>query len=111
MNTPDIAPEVLMFIGRFSTDGRNVRQQVVDCFTCGCCYWFARILEERFHSQYKTAIVVDYVANHFATMIGDRVYDITGDVTDGYNWQPWDDWTACKDATTYKRIVEDCIMF
>ncbi len=105
----DPTPDVLMFIGRFSTDGHRERVQVVEAFTQGCCFWFARILEERFRDQYGAHIVVDYVANHFATRIGgDRVYDITGDVTEGHTWEPW---AACSDHLLRQRITDDCIMF
>lgn len=107
--TDDPTPDVLMFIGRFSTDGHRERVQVVEAFTQGCCFWFARILEERFRDQYGAHIVVDYVANHFATRIGgDRVYDITGDVTEGHTWEPW---AACSDHLLRQRITDDCIMF
>ena len=105
----DPTPDVLMFIGRFSTDGYRERAQVIECFTRGCCFWFARILEERFREEYGAHIVVDYVANHFAARIGGaRVYDITGDVTEGHKWEPW---AACSDPLLRKRITEDCIMF
>ena len=105
----DPAPDVLMFIGRFSTDDRGTRWEVVEAFTNGCCYWFAHILEARFRDQYGAHIVVDYVANHFATRIAnDHVYDITGDVTEGHTWEPW---AACSDPALRKRITEDCIMF
>ena len=105
----DPMPDVLMFIGRFSTDGHWERVQVVEAFTQGCCFWFARILEERFREEYGAYIVVDYVANHFATRIGgDRVYDITGDVTEGHTWEPW---AACSDHLLRQRITDDCIMF
>ena len=104
----EVFRDVLGFIGRFSTDGQGTRWEVVDCFTCGCCYWFAYVLEARFRNQYGAYIVIDYTANHFATRIGARVYDITGDVTDKYTWEPWQ---ACGDPLFRKRIAEDCIMF
>ena len=101
--------DVLGFIGRFKTDGRFAREEVIECFTCGCCYWFAFILRERFREQYGAHIVVDYVAGHFAARIGGRrVFDITGDVTAGHQWEPWD---ACTDVSLHKRITKDCIMF
>lgn len=31
---------------------------------------------------------MDYVANHFGCKIQERVYDITGDVTEQYKWEP-----------------------
>ena len=109
MNKGEIVRDVLGFIGRFSTDGWGEREEVVDCFTRGCCYWFAFILKARFQEQYGAHIVVDYTANHFATRIaGGRVYDITGDVTEGHTWEPW---AMCSDVALRKRIIEDCIMF
>lgn len=105
----DPAPEILMFIGRFSTDGHRTRWEVVEAFTRGGCFWFSYVLAARFGAQYGAEIVTDYVANHFATRIGgDRVYDITGDVTEGHKWEPW---AACSDPLLRQRITDDCIMF
>jgi hypothetical protein len=50
----------------------------------------------------------DEIANHFGTMIGDKVYDITGDVTDHYLWKPWH---LIEDPLLKEKIVRDCIMF
>ena len=108
MNEDEIFRDVLGFIGRFSTDGNQYRREVIECFTMGCCFWFAYILTIRFQYQFGAYIVVDYAANHFGAMIGGRVYDITGDVTEGHTWEPWGE---CKDLTTRRRIMEDCIMF
>lgn len=105
---PDPAPDVLMFIGRFSTNGWETRREVVEAFTCGCCFWFAYILAARFGQQYGAEIVTDYIAKHFAARIGGRVYDITGDVTDAGTWEPW---AECGDARLRERIAQDCIMF
>lgn len=99
--------DVLCFIGRFSTDGYSVRRQVVDAFTTGGCYWFAYILCVRF-AEYRPEIVFDDGAAHFAYRIDGLVYDITGDVTDGYDWQSWDEYD---DETHKKQIIEQCIMF
>lgn len=98
--------EVLQFISRFTGDGQWA--QVIHTFTCGCCYWFARILEERFSTVYETEILYDAVMNHFAVRIAGRVYDIRGDVTDGYNWEPWSEFP---DEIQQKRIIRDCVMF
>lgn len=104
----DEAPDVLMFIGRFSTDGQGTRWEVVEAFCFGCCWWFAYILKTRFEGEYPCEIVVDYTANHFACRINGNVYDITGDVTDKYKWERWDD---CADELLKERITADCIMF
>ena len=63
--------DVLMFIGRFSTDGRKEREQVLDAFLFGACWWFAFILKTRFEREYPCQIVVDYVQNHFANQYQD----------------------------------------
>lgn len=104
----DIYPDVLMFIGRFSTDGQGTRWEVVDAFTRGCCWWFAFILKTRFADQ-NPEIVIDLAANHFACRIQGRVYDIRGDITDmGYEWQNWDEYD---DPLHKKRIADCCINF
>ena len=96
--------EVQRFIRRFTAHGH----QVEDCFTCGCCFWFARVLTERFPGA---EIVYDAIANHFAARIGGRVYDITGDVTDKAlaPWQPWDGY---EEGSSHRAgIIRDCILF
>jgi len=103
----DIMPDVLMFIGRFSTNGSWLRTEVIDAFLFGCCWWFAYILSVRF-AENDPRIMVDYISNHFGCKIGEEVYDITGVVTNDYFWQPWDE---CDDDTVIRRITEDCIMF
>lgn len=102
--------DVLMFIGRFSTDGNSTRNEVIDAFTHGCCYWFAYILVERFKNEYNSYIVIDYIANHFAASIDGRVYDITGEVPTMYNWEKWEDCYE-DDINLYDYITKDCIMF
>lgn len=104
----DPMAEIVMFIGRFLTDGDHVRNEVVECFTMGCCYWFAYILAARFGAQYGAEIVIDYTVGHFGTRIRGRVYDITGDVTEGHKWEPW---AECPDPNQQQRIIEGCIMF
>lgn len=102
----DIA-EIAMFIGRFMTDGQNIRNEVIEAFTQGCCYWFAYILAARF-KDYDPEIMHDPVAAHFGCYIRGHVYDITGDVTTGHQWEPWD---ACDDENLKRQITEQCIMF
>lgn len=98
-----IKEEVEQFIKRFHPESEDV----VDVFTCGCCYWFAFILRHRFFTD-DSEIMIDKVMNHFGTRIGDRVYDITGDVTDEYFWTPW----CFVDDEKYKsKIIRDCIEF
>lgn len=97
--------DVLDFISCFTLGGR--RQEVAETFTSGCCYWFAKVLELRFGG----AIVYDPVNNHFATQIGCRVYDITGDVTEEYV-SPWVPWSTYELGSGCRRGIErDCINF
>ena len=97
--------EILGFISRFTNKGRY--RQVIDAFTCGCCWWFARILAERF-TEKKPVIMYDEIKNHFGTQINGHTYDITGNVTNAYSWKPWND---IDDALLKKRIIRDCIQF
>lgn len=96
----DMDNEINAFIGRFH-ESRDV--DIV--FTKGCCYWFSNILHIRFP---ESTIMYDPVANHFVTKIGDRLFDITGDVTDVYRTEPWDTFS---DSLERERIIRDCIMF
>lgn len=96
--------EVQGFIQRFTEHG----QQVEQCFTCGCCFWFAWMLAERFPGA---EIVYDAISNHFAARIGGRVYDITGDVTDKA-LAPWQLWDGYEEGSSHRAgIIRDCILF
>lgn len=97
-----MAEQVIEFIRRFRF--LSPRDEIVTVFTCGCCYWFAFILCERFNG----VMMYDPVANHFAAGVGSRLYDITGDVTERLNASPWDEY---EDEIHKKRIEEQCILF
>lgn len=97
--------KVIDFIGRFLEN--QPHGEVVATFTGGCCYWYAKILQLRFDNE--AIIMYDEVANHFGTMIGDRIYDITGDVTEKYSWVSWASMSS--DNQHYQRIVRDCVNF
>ena len=99
--------EILNFISRFNSDGNYYRVDTIDCYMSGCCYWFAYILPGRF-SDNGAKSVIDYVRNHFAARIGERVYDITGDVTEYGTWEVWDE---CEDPLQEERIRRACINF
>lgn len=95
---------ILNFIKQFQDFG----PQVVDCFSNGMCYQFMIILRKRFES-FCTIPVYDEVINHFATQIDDRIYDITGDITDDpqYHWKQWTTVIA-EDYKHSERIRRDC---
>lgn len=108
METSDQKPEVLRFISQFTRGGR--RDQVIECFTTGCCYWFAHILVYRFmYESPMPELMHTVVDNHFGTKIGGRIYDITGDVTDQYEWEPWSN--MLHEPGRRARIERDCINF
>lgn len=88
------------FLARF-----HLADDVDTVFTSGCCYWFAVILHCRFPDS---TLMYDQVENHFVTQIQGRLYDITGDVTEKYQVEPWD---ALDDELLRKRIIRDCILF
>ena len=95
--------EVSKFIDRFNPASEDVKSVFLD----GCCYWFAFILRHRFFTE-DSEIMYDPVANHFGTRIEDEIYDITGDVTNKYQWMPWFDFD---DELHRHRIIRDCIKF
>lgn len=90
------------FLNRFHSS-----ENINEVFTSGCCYWFAAILFWRFIRD-GAEIMYDEVANHFGTKVKGKVYDITGDVTNQYNWASWNSIT---DSSLVTRIKQDCIMF
>lgn len=75
-NTHDL---VLNFIEQFRNKG----------YPADSSYWFARILQIRFDFEQARDIVFDPINKKFACMIGDYVYDITGDASDNPNWKLW----------------------
>lgn len=93
---------VNQFLGRFHLGDASVDE----VFTKGCCFWFADILCKRFAENSR--LMYDQVANHFVAEIDGRLYDITGDVTDTYKAESWDD---LDDDLLKARIIRDCIMF
>ena len=54
-------------------------------------------------------LLIDEVENHFGTQIEARVFDITGDVTEKYNWERWNDLKK-RDPALAKILRRDCIL-
>ena len=96
--------DILKFISRFTYGDRKAA--VEECFTQGCCFWFAYILKRRFYGT----IVYAEVDNHFGCRIWDRVYDITGDITEQYVWVDFE-LLSIRDPLHHQKIVRDCIEF
>lgn len=97
--------EVLAYIARFTDYGR--REQVIDCFMNGCCARLAMDLCQRFYPA-ATMMYCEKV-NHFGARICDRVYDITGDVTDKYEWETWAGF-AVREPGMAENIHVHCIL-
>lgn len=95
----DERKEIIKFINLFSSFGRDI----IDCFTCGNCYWFAQILEKRFGGT----IVYYPIMNHFAFCKNECVYDITGQIEDKkyYDWEWYKEFEPIESA----RIIKQCI--
>jgi hypothetical protein len=97
---------VLDFIKQYQKFG----SEVIDCFSNGMCYHFAEILKLRFGYS-RVEIMYDPIQNHFAANIDDRIYDITGDLTDNeeYQWFTWDRYRKL-DILERDRIIRYCVL-
>ena len=96
---------VLDFISRFQNYNEN--GEVTQTFTNGCCFWFAKILTDRFP---EGKIVYNPVANHFAAELWARYYDITGEIQDITGYSYWA-WYQHYDPIHYDRLTQQCINF
>jgi len=76
--------DIVKFIKKFQ--GKDT----ISIFTNHCSYWFAFILYKRFIRN-GAKIMVNIENKYFGTEIDGRIYDITGDISDKYNWIPWVD--------------------
>ncbi len=85
----------------------NNSDNIKEVFTSECSYWFATILFRRFIRSGAT-IMYDNSINYFGVKINNRVYDITGDITNKYSWIPWDSITDEKER---QEITSKYIMF
>lgn len=95
--------EIESFIERF--------RGAEEVFLGGCCFWFAKILEERFPGG---RIVYDPVSGHFLYGFDWLLWDIRGDRTAAYNENtPLVDWAVHGDADPvhHARLVRQCVLF
>lgn len=94
--------KILNFISRFHGSEH--------VFLTGCCYWFAHILEMEFLATGAVTIMYEPVEGHFITRIGNRFYDIRGDITELYRGKPMYDMDEMMvdDVKMYKRLMRDC---
>ena len=81
-------------------------------FLNGNCYWFARILQERFNPWLKADIMYNSIKNHFCcrlnTGIGSFYFDASGLIESHYGWLEWKTFIeSC--PTEAAKIYRDCI--
>lgn len=78
----------------------------IDVFTRDMCYWFAAILRDRFGGE----IFYTQASGHFVCRIAERLYDVTGDVTELYEGKliSWDAIYEYDDLL-YERLMRDCV--
>lgn len=100
------AKEVEDFILCFSKFGNDVKRAFIE----GCCYWFAYILKERFAPNAR--IICLPQEGHFVTKIGEKYYDITGNVTKRYQKSQKDDWEEYQryNSSRAQKIAKNCVL-
>lgn len=93
---------VINFINDFK---KKYPEAMEDTFLHGYCYWFAIILESRFGGN----ICYEPIDNHFFTLIEDKYYDISGEVSPlGKTIWAWEIYKMF-DKLESERIERDCI--
>lgn len=95
--------EILSFINRFKQSNPAAMEEA---FTRGNCYWFAKVLNDRFYFH-DGEIMYNPVKGHFAWQVGMRLYDITGEI-DGLGFESWF-WFKVREPIETERIIRDCI--
>lgn len=88
--------EILKFIERFGS--------AKTLFLFGYCYWFAKILEERFGG------IICYmpIMNHFITRIHNKYYDASGEIKPDEQVYVWSTFQY-KYPTECRSIIAGCI--
>lgn len=104
-SSQNLSNEVLDFINGFK---EMHPLEIEDVFSNGYCYWFAMILSSRF-GVIDSSIYYLPIRNHFITKIGNKFYDITGEIIPDEETY---EWTTYKifDSLDYGRIKRDCIL-
>lgn len=93
--------EVLDFIRVFQSPSNKI------LFTETACYWFAKILNERF--EYSTIYFNPHTV-HFATEINSKLYDISGLIEDEEDeYYDFDLYCQHSSAQDISLIIENCI--
>lgn len=96
------------------------KPELINIFTNGYCYYFAQILSTRFNSflWHPTDIYYNPIDCHFACLIGNKLWDINGAISDDiieyqtnkfghwYKWKYYIDW----EPLDSERVIENCII-
>ena len=94
--------DVLAFIKHFQNEG------TIKTFTNGCCYWFAKILEQRYFWHGGAKIYYNPIDNHFVCEVGGYFYDITGVIPYNDNLVAWDYYQRIEPLDGF-RVEMNCI--
>ena len=78
-------------------------------WTSGNCYWFAKILADRFMVG-DGNIFYDFMEGHFVTLIEGSLYDYNGKWDGSYEDVICLSQIEIEDPSWYSRLVRDCIM-
>lgn len=107
----ELKQEIIQFIENFKN--RGDKEKIEEFFLNGCCYWFMRILDERFGQQGD--FLYDIKNNHFVyyfPQLEDAVFDIRGYLgtarEQDADYEYWDKYVYY-DPLHYSRIVNNCI--
>lgn len=102
-------PEITDFICQFLQENDEVQTG----FLYGNCYWFAKILEQRFSLEHKYHCNLYYnqILNHFSLAIEDELFDASGLIGPIYQsgWVPWWHYKIVEPNDSY-RVVRDCVL-
>ena len=98
---------ILKFINDFKS---SHIEEITDLFMNGYCYYFAKILDERFNHYGKIIYIPLY--NHFCYKVYNRYYDITGVIEDKNKLKDAIEWDIYKEKYKIEanRIIRDCIL-
>lgn len=96
---------VLKFIEGFRTI--NYTDSIEYTFTRGYCYWFAKILCERFKDEHFCQIWFDPEWIHFAARIDFDLYDITGLIKFNNDFVDWEEYKKKMISEGNMNIITD----
>lgn len=99
--------ETIEVVSKFIEDFKSMHpKEIEDLFSYGYCYWFAKILADRFDGEIRYLPI----KNHFFTRIAGEDYDISGHIShhneEDFNWIFY----QSIEPKGSIRIIRDCIL-